>query len=43
MMIYQILMEEGSHLAHNIATGDFNNDGFTIHLDDVGDHDYVFV
>ena len=23
--------------------GDFNNDGFTIHLDDVGDHDYVFV
>ncbi len=23
--------------------GDFNNDGFTIHLDDVGDHDYVFI
>ena len=23
--------------------GDFNNDGFTIHLDDVGDHDYVFL
>ena len=23
--------------------GDFNNDGFTIHLEDVGDHDYVFV
>ncbi len=23
--------------------GDFNNDGFTLHLDDVGDHDYVFI
>ena len=23
--------------------GDFNNDGFTIFLEDVGDHDYVFV
>ena len=23
--------------------GDFNNDGFTIHLDNVGDHEYVFV
>lgn len=23
--------------------GDFNNDGFTIHLSDVGKHDYVFV
>ena len=23
--------------------GDFNNDGFTIFLEDVGDHDYVFI
>ena len=23
--------------------GDFNNDGFTIFLDDVGDHDYIFI
>lgn len=23
--------------------GDFNNDGFTIHLNDVGDHDYIFI
>ena len=23
--------------------GDFNNDGFTIFLEDIGDHDYVFV
>ena len=23
--------------------GDFNNDGFTLFLDDVGDHDYVFI
>ena len=23
--------------------GDFNNDGFTIFLDNVGDHDYVFI
>ena len=23
--------------------GNFNNDGFTIHLDDIGDHDYVYV
>ena len=23
--------------------GDFNNDGFTIHLNDVGTHDYIFI
>jgi hypothetical protein len=23
--------------------GDFNNDGFTLHLKDTGDHDYVFI
>ena len=23
--------------------GDFNNDGFTLFLDDVGAHDYVFI
>ena len=23
--------------------GNFNNDGFTLFLDDVGDHDYVFI
>ena len=23
--------------------GDFNNDGFTVFLDDIGDHDYIFV
>ena len=23
--------------------GDFNNDGFIIHLDEIGDHDYIFI
>ena len=23
--------------------GNFNNDGFTIHLEDVGDHEYIFI
>lgn len=23
--------------------GDFNNDGFTLHLEDTGDHDYIFI
>ena len=23
--------------------GDFNNDGFTLHLKETGDHDYVFI
>lgn len=23
--------------------GNFNNDGFTLHLDDIGDHEYIFV
>ncbi len=23
--------------------GDFNNDGFTLHLDDIGSHEYVFI
>lgn len=28
---------------NNTVLGDFNNDGFTLHLDDVGEHDYVFI
>jgi len=28
---------------NNKVLGNFNNDGFTIHLDDVGSHDYVFL
>ena len=28
---------------NSTVLGDFNNDGFTIHLDNVGDHEYVFV
>ena len=27
----------------NNILGNFNNDGFTIHIDDVNDHDYVFI
>ena len=27
----------------NNVIGDFNNDGFTIHLTDIGEHDYIFV
>ena len=23
--------------------GNFNNDGFTLHLEDIGEHDYVFI
>ena len=23
--------------------GDFNNDGFTLFLEDIGDHDYIFI
>ena len=32
-----------SFFNNTTVLGDFNNDGFTIHLNDVGDHDYVFV
>ncbi len=28
---------------NSTVLGDFNNDGFTIHLDNVGDHEYIFV
>jgi len=28
---------------NNNVIGNFNNDGFTIHLEDVGSHDYVFL
>ncbi len=27
----------------NNIIGNFNNDGFTVHIDDVKDHDYVFI
>ena len=29
--------------SNSTVLGDFNNDGFTIHLDNVGDHEYIFV
>jgi hypothetical protein len=28
---------------NNNVIGNFNNDGFTLHLDNVGNHDYVFI
>ena len=28
---------------NNTVLGDFNNDGFTLHLENTGDHDYVFI
>jgi len=28
---------------NSTVLGDFNNDGFTLHLKDTGDHDYVFI
>jgi len=28
---------------NSVVLGDFNNDGFNIHLNDIGDHDYIFV
>ena len=32
-----------SEFNNSTVIGDFNNDSFTIHLNDVGDHDYIFV
>ena len=32
-----------SNFNNTTVLGDFNNDGFTLHLDEVGDHDYVFI
>ena len=28
---------------NSTVLGDFNNDGFTLHLNNVGDHEYIFV
>ena len=32
-----------SNFNNTTVLGDYNNDGFTLHLSNVGDHDYVFV
>ncbi|MFL2665775.1 MAG: hypothetical protein ACJ0NM_00085 [Flavobacteriaceae bacterium] len=32
-----------SKFNNTTVLGDFNNDGFTLHLKDTGDHDYVFI
>ena len=32
-----------SSFNNTTVLGDFNNDGFTLFLDNIGDHDYVFV
>lgn len=32
-----------SYYNNSNVLGDFNNDGFTIHLDNVIDHDYIFI
>ena len=32
-----------SYFNNTKVLGDFNNDGFILHLEDIGDHDYVFV
>ena len=32
-----------SEFNNNRVLGDFNNDGFTLHVEDVGSHDYIFV
>lgn len=38
-------IDGGSIMSYNNSKviGNFNNDGFTIHLNDVGDHDYVYI
>ena len=38
-------IDGGGFITFNNTTvlGDFNNDGFTLFLDDVGSHDYVFI
>ena len=38
-----ILVEVVSFFNETNVLGDFNNDGFTLHIDDVGKHEYVFV
>lgn len=39
------LIDGGILSSYNNTTtiGEFNNDGFTLHLNDIGDHDYVFL
>lgn len=32
-----------SNFNNNNVIGDYNNDGFYVHLDDIGKHDYIFV
>jgi hypothetical protein len=38
-------IDGGDFMSFNNSTvlGDFNNDGFTLFLEDIGDHDYVFI
>ncbi len=38
-------IDGGDFMTFNNSTvlGDFNNDGFTVHLDEIGDHDYIFI
>jgi len=38
-------IDGGGLLTYNNTTviGNFNNDGYTLHLDDVGNHDYIYV
>jgi hypothetical protein len=35
--------EATSTFNNTTVLGDFNNDGFTLHLENTGDHDYVFI
>lgn len=32
-----------SYFNNSTVLGDFNNDGFTLHLENTGDHDYIFI
>tara|TARA_Y100000768_G_scaffold375932_1_gene347336 strand:+ start:3752 stop:4471 length:720 start_codon:yes stop_codon:yes gene_type:complete len=32
-----------SNFNNSVVLGDFNNDGFTLHLENVGNHDYIFL
>ena len=32
-----------SYFNNSLVLGDFNNDGFTLHIENAGNHDYVFV
>ena len=38
-------IDGGDFMSFNNTTvlGNFNNDGFTLFLEDVGDHEYVFI